>query len=69
MHALLQKTSLDPEVQSNYWPMVNIPFSGKVHEKVVAVQLLACLEETDYFNSFWPSHGTEIALAARVDYI
>ncbi|KAF7251094.1 28S ribosomal protein S6, mitochondrial, partial [Varanus komodoensis] len=49
---VLKKASLDPEVAANYRPVANIPFLGKVLEQVVAGQLQALLEETDYLDSF-----------------
>ena len=52
VHPLLKRASLDPEVLNNYCLMANIPFWGKVLERVVATQLQACLVETDYLNPF-----------------
>uniref|UniRef100_A0A8D2IPS6 Reverse transcriptase domain-containing protein n=1 Tax=Varanus komodoensis TaxID=61221 RepID=A0A8D2IPS6_VARKO len=65
---VLKKASLDPEVAANYRPVVNIPFLGKVLERVVAGQLQALLDETDYLDPFQsgfrPGYGTESALVA-----
>ncbi|KAF7251550.1 hypothetical protein EYD10_03015 [Varanus komodoensis] len=44
--------SLDPEMATNYRPVANIPFLGKVLERVVAGQLQALLDETDYLVPF-----------------
>ncbi|KAF7252571.1 RNA-directed DNA polymerase from mobile element jockey [Varanus komodoensis] len=55
----------------NYRPVANIPFLGKVLEQVVAGQLQALLDETDYLDpfqsSFRPGYGTESALVALYD--
>lgn len=56
---------------ANYCPMANIPFLGKIFEWVIAVQLQAVLEVTDYLEQFQsgfrPSLGTEMALIALFD--
>ncbi|KAF7244332.1 hypothetical protein EYD10_09255 [Varanus komodoensis] len=49
---VLKKASLDPEMATNYRPVANIPFLGKVLERVVAGQLQALLDETDYLDPF-----------------
>ncbi|KAF7251291.1 Dystrophin, partial [Varanus komodoensis] len=68
---VLKKASLDPEVATNYRPVANIPFLGKVLERVVAGQLQALLDETDYLDPFQscfrPGYGTESALVALYD--
>ncbi|KAF7248256.1 Transcription factor ETV6 [Varanus komodoensis] len=56
---------------TNCRPVANIPFLGKVLERVVAGQLQARLDETDYLDpfqsSFRPRYGTESALVALYD--
>ncbi|KAF7252624.1 Craniofacial development protein 2 [Varanus komodoensis] len=68
---VLKKASLDPEMAANYRPVANIPFLGKVLERVVAGQLQALLDETDYLDPFQsgfrPGYGTESALVALYD--
>ncbi|XP_062992110.1 uncharacterized protein LOC134404983, partial [Elgaria multicarinata webbii] len=68
---LLKKPNLDPEDVNNYRPVANIPFLGKVLERVVAGQLQALLNETDYLDPFQsgfrPGFGTETALVALWD--
>ncbi|KAF7245344.1 hypothetical protein EYD10_08460 [Varanus komodoensis] len=68
---VLKKASLDPEMATNYRPVANIPFLGKVLERVVAGQLQALLEETDYLDPFQsgfrPGYSTESALVALYD--
>ncbi|KAF7253150.1 hypothetical protein EYD10_01179 [Varanus komodoensis] len=68
---VLKKASLDPEMATNYRPVANIPFLGKVLERVVAGQLQACLNETDYLDPFQsgfrPGYGTESALVTLYD--
>ncbi|KAF7250622.1 hypothetical protein EYD10_03728 [Varanus komodoensis] len=67
---VLKKASLDPEMATNYRPVANIPFLGKVLERVVG-QLQALLDETDYLDPFQsgfrPGYGTESALVALYD--
>ncbi|KAF7249630.1 putative RNA-directed DNA polymerase from transposon BS [Varanus komodoensis] len=68
---VLKKVSLDPEMATNYRPVANILFLGKVLERVVAGQLQAPLDETDYLDSFQsgfrPRYGTESAFVALYD--
>ncbi|KAF7241901.1 putative RNA-directed DNA polymerase from transposon BS [Varanus komodoensis] len=56
---------------TNYRPVANIPFLGKVLERVVAGQLQALLDETDYLDPFQsgfrPGYSTESALVALYD--
>ncbi|KAF7254734.1 RNA-directed DNA polymerase from mobile element jockey [Varanus komodoensis] len=68
---VLKEASLDPEMATNYRPVANIPFLGKVLEWVVVGQLQALLDETDYLDPFQsgfrPGYGTESALVALYD--
>ncbi|XP_061463050.1 uncharacterized protein LOC133375459 [Rhineura floridana] len=68
---LLKKPSLDPEDFNSYRPVANVPFLGKILERVVADQLQALLDETDYLDPFQlgfrPGFGTETALVALFD--
>ncbi|KAF7252470.1 putative RNA-directed DNA polymerase from transposon BS [Varanus komodoensis] len=68
---VLKKASLDPEMATNYRPVANLPFPGKVLERVVAGQLQALLDETDYLDPFQsgfrPGYSTESALVALYD--
>ncbi|KAF7235057.1 hypothetical protein EYD10_18093, partial [Varanus komodoensis] len=68
---VLKKASLDPEMATNYRPVANIPFLGKVLERVVTGQLQALLDETDYLDPFQsgfrPGYGTECASVALYD--
>ncbi|KAF7246048.1 Ribosyldihydronicotinamide dehydrogenase [quinone] [Varanus komodoensis] len=56
---------------TNYRPVANIPFLGKVLERVVAGQLQALLDETDYLDPFQsgfrPGYSTESALVTLYD--
>ena len=69
MRPLLKKSSLDPEKLSNYRPLANVPFLGKVLE--VAGQLQTHLDEIDYLDPFQsgfrPGFVTETALVALYD--
>ncbi|KAF7246401.1 Matrix metalloproteinase-16 [Varanus komodoensis] len=68
---VLKKASLDSEMATNYRPVANIQFLGKVLERVVAGQLQALLDETDYLDPFQsgfrPGYSTESALVALYD--
>ncbi|KAF7245399.1 RNA-directed DNA polymerase from mobile element jockey [Varanus komodoensis] len=68
---VLKKASLDPEMAISYRPVANILFLGKVLEQVVAGQLQALLDETDYLDPFQsgfrPKYGTESALVTLYD--
>uniref|UniRef100_A0A803TP95 Reverse transcriptase domain-containing protein n=1 Tax=Anolis carolinensis TaxID=28377 RepID=A0A803TP95_ANOCA len=67
----LKKPSLDPTQLENYLPISNLPFLGKVVERVVAAQLQAFLVDTDFLDpaqsGFRQGHGTKTALVALVD--
>uniref|UniRef100_A0A8D2Q3W3 Reverse transcriptase domain-containing protein n=1 Tax=Varanus komodoensis TaxID=61221 RepID=A0A8D2Q3W3_VARKO len=56
---------------TNYRPVANIPFLGKVLEWVVEGQIQALLDETDYLDPFLsgfrPGYSTESALVAVYD--
>ncbi|KAF7250970.1 Interleukin-1 receptor accessory protein-like 1, partial [Varanus komodoensis] len=68
---VLKKASLDPEMATNYRPVANILFLGKVLEGVMVGQLQALLDESDYLDPFQsgfrPGYGTESALVALYD--
>uniref|UniRef100_A0A803SUT5 Reverse transcriptase domain-containing protein n=1 Tax=Anolis carolinensis TaxID=28377 RepID=A0A803SUT5_ANOCA len=68
---ILKKASLDPTNPCNYRPISNLPFLGKVLERVVASQLQGFLEDMDFLDQsqsgFRPGFSTETALVALVD--
>ena len=55
----------------NYQPVVNLPYLGKVLERVVAGQLQALLDETDFLDPFQLGFrlgfGMETALVTLYD--
>ncbi len=63
---LLKKSTLDPEVLSNYRPISNLPFISKVLEKAVATLLQNHLQLNNLFEKFQSgfrsAHSTETAL-------
>ena len=52
---LLKKPSLDPRDLNNYRQVSNLPFLGKAIERVVAHQLQAVLDDTDFLDPFQTS--------------
>ena len=70
---LLKKTGLDTNVLANYRPVSNLPFLGKVIEKVVAQQItqhmsLQALGD-DLQSAYKPGHSCETALVQVTSYI
>ena len=63
---LLKKPNLDASVINNYRPISNLPFLGKIIEKVVFQQLNTFLEQNNFFDAFQSGfrahHSTETAL-------
>jgi len=49
---LLKKSNLDKTILSNYRPISNRPFIGKIIEKVVFNQLNKLLSSNGYFDNF-----------------
>ena len=68
---LLEISSLDPENLNNYRPVGNVPFLGKVLEKMIEGQLQMFLDEYNYLDPFQsgfrPDFGMETALVALYD--
>lgn len=48
VHSLFKKPLLDPSILDNFCPVSNLPFWGKMIEKVTAEQLKRALDEADF---------------------
>ena len=63
---LLKKPSLDKNILKNYRPVSNLPFFGKMMEKIVLLQLKKYLDNHNLFpvcqSAYRNSHCTETAL-------
>ena len=63
---LLKKTNLDTEDFKNFRPVSNLPFVSKLIEKLVAVQLVQCIDDNNLDEKFQSAykklHSTETAL-------
>ena len=68
---LLKKPGLDPELVSNYQPILNLPFLSKVQERIVVKQIVIdYLMRNNLFEPFQSGfrtfHSTEMAVTKVV---
>ena len=70
---ILNKSSLEPDILTNYRPISQLPIIIKIMERVVSSQLINCIENNnllDYFQSAYrKSFSTETALTHATDLI
>ena len=63
---ILKKSSLDPAVLNNYWPISNLPFISKVLERAVNERMLVHLQTNvlmpKHQSAYRSGHSTETAL-------
>ena len=69
--ALLKKPGLDPDLVSNYQPILYLPFLSKVQERFVATQIIDFLMRNNLFKPFQSRfrtfHSTETGVKRAVN--
>ena len=68
---ILKKTSLDPDVLTNYRPISQHPIISKIMERIVGIQLIYYLEDNNVLEPFQSayrkSYSTETSLNHNTD--
>ena len=66
---ILQKTSLDTDVLTNYRPILQLPIISKITERVVSRQLIHYLETNNLLENFQSAYRTSFSTETSLTHI